>query len=205
MQETRFSDQSYTNKKEFDMKKTITQISLIITLVAVVFILSGQVTARPVEAQTTRIPIVNYFLSCEEVTVERAWVADGVKHVRGRYLVGEVISTEAYHTGPAVNIANANVVMATKHGTFFGKLEMRPEAYPDGWWEGSFTIQGLPGDQTGIARLKGYGSLEGYSTKTVVTHMSGPALQALFPDACGGSMPLGGSRAEGYVLLPGGE
>jgi hypothetical protein len=102
-------------------------------------------------------------------------------------------------------MANANVVMATGHGTFHGKLDMRPTAYPEGWWEGSFSIQGLPGDQTGVARLQGYGSLAGYSTKTQVKHMPGFALHALFPDACGGNMPLGGSRAEGYILIPGGE
>jgi hypothetical protein len=162
-------------------------------------------SASPAAAKTTRIPIVNHFISCEQVAVERVWIEDGVKHVRGRELAAEVRSTEDYHTGPATNWANANVVLETGHGTFHGNLEMRPTAYPGGWWEGSFSIQGLPGDQVGVARLKGYGSLAGYSTKTQVRHMPGPALHALFPDACGGAMPLGGSRAEGFVTIPGGE
>lgn len=182
------------------MKSTIARMSLFLTLVTILAMASA-----PVAAETTRIPIVNYFISCEQVAVERVWIEDGVKHVRGRELAAEVISTEDYHTGPATNWANANVVLATLHGTFWGKLEMRPKAHPGGWWEGSFSIQGLPGDQTGVARLKGYGDLAGYSTKTTVTHMPGSALHDRFPDACGGNMPLSGSVARGYVVIPGGE
>jgi hypothetical protein len=181
------------------MNSTVARFSLILALVATLVLF-----AAPAAAKTTRIPIVNYFLSCTQVSIERVWVEDGVKHVRGRHLDAEVVSTEEYHTGSATNLANANIVLATGHGTFWGKLEMHPDAYPDGWWEGSFSIQGLPGDQTGVARLKGYGSLTGYSTKTVVKHMPGTILHSLFPDACGGSMPLGGSRAEGFILIPGG-
>ena len=186
------------------MKIAIARMSLFLALVAILAMASA-----PVAAGTTRIPIVNYFISCEQVEVERSWIEDGVLHVRGRQLVGEVRSESegGFHAGPATNLANANIVLATGHGTFWGKLEMHPEAYQGGWWEGSFSIQGLPGDQTGIARLKGYGDLSGYSTKTTVTHMSGPALHALFPDACGGpdNEPIGGSVATGYVLIPGGE
>jgi hypothetical protein len=187
------------------MKKTIAQKCLIVTLAAVMVVVVGSLAVQPVAAETTRIPIVNYFISCEQLSIERVWIENGVKHVRGRELAAEVRSNEAFHAGAATNWANANVVLATGYGTFFGKLEMHPEAYPGSWWEGNFSIQGLPGEQTGVARLKGYGSLAGYYTKTQVTHMSGPALHALFPDACGGAMPLGGSIAQGFVMLPGGE
>jgi hypothetical protein len=184
------------------MKSAIARMSLVLALVAILAMASA-----PVAAETTRIPIVNYFISCEQVAIERVWVEDGVKHVRGRQLVGEVRSESegGFHAGPATNWANANIVLATGHGTFWGKLEMNPTEWPEGWWEGSFSIQGLPGDQTGVARLKGYGSLAGYSTKTEVRHMSGPALHTRFPDACGGNVPLGGSVATGYVMIPGGE
>jgi hypothetical protein len=162
--------------------------------------------ASQAAAETTRIPIVNFFISCEQVAVDRMWIEDGVQHVRGRELDAEVRSNEEFHAGPATNWANANIVLATGYGTFHGRLEMRPEAYyPRGWWEGRFTIQGLPGDQTGIARLKGYGDLAAYNTQTWVKHMSGVALHNLFPDACNGNMPLGGSRSEGFVIIPGGE
>ena len=184
------------------MKSAIARMSLVLALVAILAMASA-----PAAAETTRIPIVNHFISCEQVAIERVWIEDGVKHVRGRQLVGEVRSESegGFHAGPATNLANANIVLATGHGTFWGKLEMNPTEWPEGWWEGSFSIQGLPGDQTGVARLKGYGSLTGYSTKTTVTHMPGLALHALFPDACGGNVPLGGSVATGYVLIPGGE
>jgi hypothetical protein len=189
------------------MKTGIARMSLILSLATILAAASGSLAASTAEAQATRIPIVNYFISCEQVAVERVWVADGVKHVRDRRLVGEVRSTAAYHSGPATNVANANVVLATLHGTFHGQLDMRPDAYPDGWWNGSFSIQGLPGHQTGTARLKGYGSLAGYYTKTTVTHMSGQALHGRFPEACGGldNVPVGGSVARGYMLVPGGE
>jgi hypothetical protein len=187
------------------MKIAIARMSLILAMTAILAVVSVLLSASPVTAATTRIPIVNYFISCEQVAVERVWIEHGVKHVRGRELAAEVISTEDYHTGPATNWANANVVLATGHGTFWGKLEMKPTEWPEGWWEGSFSIQGLPGEQTGVARLKGYGSLAGYSTKTDVRHMSGTDLHSLFPDACGGNVPLGGSVATGYVMIPGGE
>ena len=187
------------------MKTAIARMSLVLALVAILAVVTVSLSASPVAAGTTRIPIVNYFISCEQVAVERVWVEDGVKHVRGRELAAEVRSNEDFHAGSATNWANANVILATGYGTFWGELEMRPDAYPGGWWEGHFAIQGLPGDQTGIARLKGYGDLAGYLTKTEVKHMSGAALHAQFPDACGGNVPLGGSRAEGFVMLPGGE
>ena len=189
------------------MKITIARKSLILALAAILAVVNVLLSASPVTAETTRIPIVNYFISCEEVAVERKWIEDGVLHVRGRQLIGEVRSESEgnFHAGPATNRANANIVLATGHGTFWGKLEMHPEAFPGGWWEGSFSIHGLPGDQTGVARLKGYGSLAGYSTKTTVKHMPGDVLHELFPEACGGAAPIGGSVATGYVLIPGGE
>lgn len=187
------------------MKITIARIIGILALVAILVVVFVSCSASPATAETTQIPIVNHFVSCEQVSVESTWTEDGVKHVRGRHLEADVISTEEYHTGLGTNWANANIVLETNHGTFWGELVMDPDAYPDGWWEGSFSIRGLPGEQIGVARLKGYGSLAGYSTKTQVTHMSGQKLHELFPDACGGNVPLGGSRAEGFVLIPGGD
>jgi hypothetical protein len=189
------------------MKSTIARLSLILALSAILLaMVSAPLAAGPAAAATTRIPIENWFIACEEVKIERKWVGDGILHVRGRELNAVVVSTENYHAGPAKNWANANIVLATGYGTFHGMLEMRPEAYPGGWWEGHFSIQGPPGDQDGVARLKRYGSLAGYSTKTRVRHMPGPALDALFPDVCGVNVePLGGSHAVGFVMIPGGE
>jgi hypothetical protein len=188
------------------MKMTIVQKSLAITLVAVMILAVGLLAARPVAAKgTVRIPIENSFISCQLDSIERVWIEDGVKHIRGKLVYGEVRSTENYHVGPATNLSNANIDLATMSLTANGKLEMFPEAYPDGGWVGSFVAQGQVGFQTGSAVLKGTGSLQAYLTKLWFTHMSGPSLQAMFPDACGGNMPLGGTVAEGYVLIPSGE
>jgi len=188
------------------MKRTIAQKSLIVFLAAVVVMVIGFLAIQPVAADYENlIPIENYFISCEEVSIQRVWKENGTKFVRGRHLNGEVISDKDFHTGLGTNMANANIVSETSHGTFFGELEMSPDAHQDGGWEGLFFIQGLPGEQIGSAWLRGTGSLEGYFTQTEVKHMSGSALHDLFPDACGGNMPLGGSRAEGYVIFPSGE
>ena len=186
------------------MRSTVARLSLILALAAVLAMLGAPLAVGSAAAGTTWIPIENYFLSCTVVSVEKVWTEGGVMHVRGRELAGEVISDREFHTGPATNWANANVNLETGYATFHGKLEMRPTAFPEGWWEGNFSIQGLPGEQTGIARLKGYGTMEGYLTKTAVTHMPGWKLHDLFPEACGGNEPIGGSRAVGYVMIPGG-
>lgn len=187
------------------MRSRSARLRLVLALAAMLVMVSAPLVVSPVAAKTIRIPIVNHFISCEQVGIERVWTEGGVRHVRGRELAAEVRSNEDFHAGSATNWANANVILATGYGTFWGELEMHPDAYPGSGWTGHFAIQGLPGDQTGIARLKGYGDLAGYLTKTEVKHMSGPALLAEFPDACGGNMPLGGSRAEGFVMMPGGE
>jgi hypothetical protein len=181
-------------------------LSLLLVLVAMLVLVSV-----PAAAKTTRIPIVNHFIACEEAAVERMWVEGGVQHIRGRHLVGVVRSSDFYHAGPATSVVNANINLETGRGTFWGELEIIPTKYLNTWWEGSFSIQGLPGEQTGVARLKGYGELEGYHTKTQVTHMSGDDLLDLYPGVCGFDdegnpiMPLGGSRADGFVMIPGGE
>ncbi|MEN8241196.1 MAG: hypothetical protein ABFS17_04700 [Chloroflexota bacterium] len=188
------------------MKRINARISLLVSLAAVIAIVVGLSAAQPAAAAgTTRIPIENNFISCEVASIDRVWVEDGVKHVRGKLVYAEVRSNENYHVGPATNLSNANIELATMYGTFNGKVEMFPDAYPDGGWEGTFVAQGVVGFHTGTSQLKGTGSLKGYKTKLVFSHISGPALHAMFPDACGGNMPLGGTSAVGYVLIPGGE
>lgn len=184
------------------MKRKIANKGQILMLAALLVITAVSLAVQTANAESEKIPIVNYFISCEEASVESAEIENGVKQVSGRYLIGEVRSTEDYHSGPATNMANATVVMETGHGTFSGKLEMQPTAWLAGGWLGTYTIEGFPGNQIGVARLRGYGDLEGYITETTVKHMSGRALHNLFPDACGGNMPVGGSQAEGYIIVP---
>ena len=184
------------------MKKILARKKLMIIIAAVLVIMISSSTVQPALAGSTRIPIVNFFISCEEVSVDEVWTEDGVKYIRGRYLTAEVRSSHDYHRGPAINFSNVDVVMDTKYATFFGRVEMNPTAWLAGGWQGTYTIEGLPGDQTGVAHLRGFGDLEGYITKLTAKHVSGPTLHGLFPDACGGNVPLGGSMAEGYILVP---
>lgn len=183
-------------KKSFLQKNLQAGIAIVLALTSVILAINS------VEAGSTRIPVENYFITCSQESIERIWIEGGVKHLRGRYLIAEVYSNENYHAGPATNLANANIVLESSHGTFWGKVDMNPTAWPAGGWQGTFTIQGLPGDQTGVARLKGYGDLEGYTTKLTARHMPPSVLHEKFPDACGGEMPIGGSLGQGYIQVP---
>jgi hypothetical protein len=189
-------------KRRITMKKDLTPKLIRIILAAVMVILISSSTVQPTLAGATRIPIINFFISCEEVSVEEVKTVDGVKYISGRYLTAEVRSSHDYHRGPAINISNVTVEMDTKMATFSGRVEMDPTAWVAGGWQGTYTIEGVPGDQTGVAHLRGFGDLEGYITKLTAKHVSGPTLHGLFPDACGGNVPIGGSMAEGYILVP---
>jgi hypothetical protein len=184
------------------MKTQIRSTKLKVILAALMVIAIGSLAVQPAFAGGTRIPIVNFFISCEEVSIEEVKTEDGVKYITGRYLTAEVRSSHDYHRGPAINISNVTVVMDSKLATFSGTVDMDPTAWPAGGWKGTYTIEGMPGDQTGVAHLRGYGDLEGYITKLNAKHVSGPTLHGLFPDACGGNVPIGGSMAEGYILVP---
>ncbi|MFC2026301.1 hypothetical protein ACFLUC_03810 [Chloroflexota bacterium] len=166
-------------------------------------IVLGLMTVQHVAAASyDQVWIENYFISCEEVSIKKVWTINGINYVRERHLKGEVISNTDFNTGEATNMENTNVELGTGYGTFFGRLEMYPKAYPDGGWKGYFFIKGLPGDQTGSAWLRGTGSLSGYYTKSSVKHVPGSTLHKLFPDACDGNMPVGGSHGKGFVVLP---
>ena len=188
------------------MNKTIVRKSLVVTLAAVLIIVTTSLAVQPAAANgTIVVPIENNFISCQQVSIDRVWVDDGVRHIRGRLLHGEVRSNEDFHPGFATNLIDVNWDLTTGLATFHGEVTMYPDAYPNGGWEGIFNAQGLMGQQTGKSVLKGTGSLKGYLTMLEFTHLSGPEIHALYPDACGGNMPLGASQAVGYVLIPAGK
>jgi hypothetical protein len=56
----------------------------------------------------------------------------------------------------------------------------------------------------GVARLKGYGSLDGMISFSTLTPLPPPVL-ANFAELCGGSQPVAGSYVVGYYLVPGDE
>jgi hypothetical protein len=60
------------------------------------------------------------------------------------------------------------------------------------------------GKAGGTARLKGYGELNGLSTKSELSPLT-PAELAAFAYLCGGNQPISGAHAVRFVVASGGE
>jgi len=185
------------------MKSIILRGSLIPALLAVLAMVSAPLAVSPVAAATIRVPIDNYNVNCT-ILSQTMWVEDGILHIRNRVMEGAVLSDHPYHTGTGHMVANANIELATSYGTYWGTLEIYPDAYPDGHWAGSFSMQVVPGHSSGIARLQGYGELNGLSTKSELSPLT-PAELAAFAYLCGGNRPISGAHAVGFIMDPGGE
>ena len=187
------------------MKKHLLRISLIVTLVALLAVVSAPAAASPAEG-TTRDEFENWNINCSFVDQEGGvWVEDGILHVRGRVIYGYVLSDQDYHEGTALNVANANIDLVTGYGNYWGTLEFHPYAYPDGHWAGSYSMQVNEGRVGAIARLKGYGELEGWLTKSELMPLPPEFLEQNFSWVCEGSPPVSGVYATGIVMVPGGE
>lgn len=185
------------------MKKHLLRASLILTLVALLALTSAPAAASP--GGTTRVDIENWNINCSFEDQEGGvWVEDGILHIRGRVIDGFVLSNHAYHHGTAVNVANANIDLTTGYGNYWGTLEFHPYAYPDGHWTGSYSMQVNEGRVGAIARLKGYGDLEGLLTKSELMPLP-PEKLAEFKHVCDGEQPVSGVYATGFVMIPGGE
>ena len=187
------------------MKGTILRWSLVLALVAVAILamFGAPLAAGPAAAATIRIPIDNYNVNCVIVSQTPPWVEDGILHIRNRVMEGTVLSNGDYHQGIGHMVANANIDLATMYGNYWGTLEIYPDAYPDGHWAGSFAMQVNEGHASGIARLQGYGTLNGLATKSELTPLT-PAELAAYTYLCGGP-PISGAHAVGFVMDPGGE
>ena len=185
------------------MKGSILRWSLILAVVVALVMVSAPLAASPAAAATIRIPIENYFVCCSK-TEGTIWPSDdGLVHTRDRNYQAVVISNENYHTGRGQNWANANIDPATGIGTYFGYMEIYPDAY-DGWWAGHWVMQITESGAGGIARLQGYGELRDLATKSELTPLP-PSVLVNFASLCGGNQPLAGTRAVGSVMDPGGE
>lgn len=185
------------------MKGTILRWSLVLALVAVSAMVSAPLTTSPVAAATIRIPVDNYNVNCA-ILSQTMWVDDGILLIRNRVMEGVVLSDGDYHQGTGHMVANANIDLATFYGTYWGTLEIYPDAYPDGFWAGSWSMQVNEGHAGGIARVQGYGELNGLSTKSELTPLT-PAELGAFADLCGGNPPVSGAHAVGFVMDPGRE
>ena len=185
------------------MKSTISHLSLVLALVAVLGMVNAPLAATPAVAATIRIPFDNYNINCV-ILSQTMWVEDGILHIRDRVMEGRVESDGDYHTGRGAMVANANIDLATGYGTYHGTLEIYPDAYPDGHWAGSWSMQVTPGKASGIARLQGYGELNGLSSKADLSPLMPAGLPA-FAHLCDGNTPVSGAHAVGFVMNPGGK
>jgi len=185
------------------MKGTILRWSLVLALVAILAMFGTPLAARPAAAATIRIPVDNYNVNCIILSQTPPWVENGILHIRNRVMEGIVLSDGDYHQGTGHMVANANIELATGYGSYWGTLEIYPDAYPDGHWAGGFAMQVNEGHASGIARLQGYGELNGLATKSELTPLAPPQLAA-YTYLCGGP-PVSGAHAVGFVIDPGGE
>jgi hypothetical protein len=186
-----------------NMKSTISRWSLILALVAVLVMVSAPLGSSPVAAKTIRVPVDNYNVNCV-IHSQTMWVEDGILHIRDRVMSGAVESDGPYHLGTGHMVANANIDLATMYGNYWGTLEIFPDAYPEGHWAGSFSMQVNEGKVGGKARLQGYGTLDGLASKSDLAPLT-PGELGAFAYLCGGNQPISGAHAVGFVMDPGGE
>jgi len=185
--------------------KTKVFVNRILATIFLTAVISMSLIVHPVAAEATRVDYINYNIACSIVS-QNLWVSEGgVVHIRDRVLTSVVTSTSDNHAGPGHIYANANLFdPATGVGTYFGTLDIYPTAHSDGYWFGHWSMQITENGYHGIARLKGYGSLEGMSSFASLTPLP-PAVLANFTSYCGGNQPVAGTYVEGYYLIPGGE
>ncbi|HSQ27615.1 MAG TPA: hypothetical protein VLM80_10875 [Anaerolineales bacterium] len=177
----------------------------ILGTLATLAVISMILSVQPAAAEATRVDFENYNIVCSIVSQTISVNEAGIVHIRDRVANTVVTSTSDYHAGPGHIYANANIFdPATGIGTYHGNLDIYPTAHPDGYWYGNWSMQITETGYHGIARLKGYGSLEGMLSFSSLTPLPPPVL-ANFAGLCGGNQPVAGSYVEGYYLIPGNE
>lgn len=181
------------------------RIKMILTVAAITTMLFMSLMVNPASAEATRVDFINYNIACS-IESQTLWVSEGgIVHIRDRVLTSVVTSTTDYHAGPGHIYANANITdPAAGIGTYFGSLDIFPTAHPDGYWFGHWSMQITENGYHGIARLKGYGSLEGMRSFASLNPLP-PAVLANFAHLCGGNQPVAGTYVEGYYLVSGGD
>jgi hypothetical protein len=187
------------------MKTNHLCVSRILAAAVIIAAISMILIVHPAAAEATRLDFENYNIACSIVS-QKLWVSDGgVVHIRDRELNSVVTSNSEYFAGPGHIFANANLFNpAMGIGTYFGTLDIYPTAYPEGYWFGHWSMQITENGYQGLARLKGYGSLQGMLAFSTLTPLP-PTVLANYKDLCGGNQPIAGTYVEGYYLVPGGE
>ncbi len=183
------------------MKSKVYHLVSVVVMLAILT-LATSLFSNPAAAGTGRIDTGAYNIACV-ILSQKMWLEDGVLYIRDRVLESVVISESEYHQGRGEIVGNANIDLSTGYGTFHGTLVIYPDAYPESYWAGSWTMQITENSRDGIARLKGYGpDLEGNMIKADLFYLP-PDVLAGFSWACGGSPPISGSLSSGFVLIPG--
>jgi hypothetical protein len=158
--------------------------------------------ARPAAAGTDWIEFEAFNIQCEVVDQGKMWISDdGILHIRDMVYRAVVVSESPTHNGTAHIVASVNRDLSTGSMTAHTTLEIYPFAFPDGYWAGTSNMQGHDG---GLARLRGYGELEGRLIKADLTPLVQSDYEG-YAEECGGITPVGGVRSHGYVIIPGGE
>lgn len=174
----------------------------ILALLVAIAVISMTLVVHPAAAEVSRTDFVNYNIACSIVAQEIRVSEGGVVHIRDRVLNSVVTSTSEYHAGPGHIYGNANILDTTYgYGTYFGSLDIYPTAHPDGYWYGHWSMQITENGFQGLARLKGYGSMEGMLSFASLTPLP-PAVLANFAELCGGNQPVAGTYVVGYILEP---
>ena len=182
------------------MKHNVVRFRVFLALFAVLGLITLFLGTRPAAAGTAREPFENINVNCV-ILSETVWITDDILHIRDRVMDGAVDSNRDFHEGQTRMVGNANVNMVTGYGNYWGTLAIYPDAYPDGHWYGNWSMQVTPGKVGGIARLQGFGELDGLLTKADLAPLPPPTL----PDyayLCGGNLPISGARRDRRSALP---
>ena len=177
----------------------------ILGTLATLAVISMILSVQPAAAEATRVDFENYNIVCSIVSQTISVNEAGIVHIRDRVANTVVTSTSEYYAGPGHIYANANIFdPATGIGTYHGNLDIYPTAHPDGYWYGNWSMQITETGYKGIARLQGYGSMEGMSSFATLTPLP-PNVLANFVYLCSGNQPASDTYAVGYTIMPDGE
>ena len=180
--------------------KQVLVLAVIAVLVTMSFLIS------PASAESIRVDFENYNIACTLVSQDPPRVTDGgIVHLRNRVYESVILSDSDYYAGTGGIVGNANLFdPAVGIGTYFGTLEIYPTIHPDGYWAGHWSMQITETGYKGIARLQGYGSMEGMSSFATLTPLP-PNVLANFVYLCSGNQPASDTYAVGYTIMPDGE
>ncbi|MEW6223276.1 MAG: hypothetical protein AB1627_01475 [Chloroflexota bacterium] len=155
---------------------------------ALAFVVAGLLVAAaaaPAAAKTTRIPVSTAAQAMTVLDPGTTTMHGSVMSVRGMVMREEGNWHNPVVDGPAINVVNYDLDLATGAGELWGRGEHRPTAVPDGAWECHFHAVFVNYSFTGKGVCHGIGSLRSWQWRVELTQT---------PQ---------GTAAEGYIFQPG--